>query len=119
MGLVTEPDLRVEVGVGDVHDQVHQHVDDRDDQGEALDHGVVAARMASNRVLPTPDRSKMVSVSTAPAEQGAQLQADDGDHRQHGVAEGVAHDHARLGEALGAGGADVVEAQDVEQARSG
>src|SRR6267143_553417 len=37
------PDPRVEVAVRDVDDEVHRHVGHGDDQGEALDHDIVAA----------------------------------------------------------------------------
>ena len=48
--------------------------------------------------------------------EGADLQADDRDDRQHGVGDPVGADDLAFAEALRAGGPDVVEVQDVEQA---
>ncbi len=44
-------------------------------------------------------------------EERAELQAQDGDDGDHGVAQGVAVDDGALGQAFGAGGADVVLAE--------
>ena len=50
------------------------------------------------------------------AEEGAELEADQGDDRQPGVAHGVAPDHRRRAQALGSGGPHVVFAQHLQQA---
>ncbi len=61
----------------------------------------------------------MVSVSTAPPKQGAELETDDRHDRQQRVAERVAQDDAPFAEPLGARRPHVVAAEDVEQAGAG
>jgi hypothetical protein len=59
---------------------------------------------------------KICSVSTAPGQQGAEVERQQGDHRRHGVAQGVLQHHAAFGEALGARRADVVGAHRLQHA---
>ena len=51
--------------------------------------------MLSTNVRPTPVKLKIVSVNTAPLMTKTEVQADDGDDRQHRILKGVlAHDNA-------------------------
>ena len=58
-----------------------------------------------------PGQEKMVSVTMAPASKAPNCRPSDGEHGDQGVAQGVAVDDGALGQAFGAGGADVVLAE--------
>ena len=80
---------------------------------------VVAPDDRVDRVSPTPVRSKIVSVRTAPdrsVPSDRPITVTTGSKR---VAEGMPEDDDPFGEALGTGGPHVVEAEHVEQAANG
>ena len=71
---------------------------------------------ASTVRRPRPGRPKTLSVTTAPPIRMRDAEADHGQDRHGGVAQRMAHQHDPVGEALGAGGADVVLVQHLEHA---
>ena len=65
-----------------------------------------------------PGQEKIVSVRIAPADQRADLQADDGHHRDERVAQRVQTDDAERRQALGARGAHIVLAEHLQHRRA-
>ena len=78
--------------------------------------GIVARSTASTVSRPRPGIANTLSVTTDAADQQRDADADHRDDRHRGVAQRMAHQHARFGQALGAGGADVVLGQRLEHA---
>src|SRR5881628_689599 len=81
----------------------------------ALDQGVVAQQDGVEHQAAHSGLQKDELHDHRASEEHGELLADDRHHRDEGVLQGVAHDHGALARALGARGADVVLAQDLEQ----
>src|ERR687895_173918 len=112
------PDARVEEGVRDVDEQVHEHEDDRDEKDSALENRVVAVldRLREPRAH-AGDREDGLGEDRAGEEEPG-LEPDDRDDREHRVAEDVAAVDAPRRHSLCAGRAHVVLVLDVQNRRS-
>ena len=75
--------------------------------------------MAANVAWPMPGRLKIPSVTIGPGQQRAEVDAEERDHRDQRVPQGVHADHPPLGQPLGPGGADVVGPHRFDQAGPG
>lgn len=102
------PHAGVDPAVGYVGEEIDEDVGEADGQETALDEGVVAVGDGADgetaEAGPTEDGFR----DDGSGEERAELKADDGDDGDQGVGQGVAADDGELGEALGAGGANVV-----------
>src|SRR5262245_56620516 len=117
-GRLAESDSGIDVSIGDVDQDVDQHVGGGDEQHGAL----------HEREVLREDAADDEAAETGPAEDGldddragqeiAKLQAEDRDHRNERVLQGVAHHDAPPRQALGARGPHVVLAEHLEQARA-
>ena len=100
--------------VGDVHQQIDEHVRRRRDQHDALHHRVVAREHGLHDEPTEAGQHEDLLGDDGAAHERAHLQPEDRHHRDEPVAERVAHDDGLLGQALGAGGAHVVGAQHLD-----
>src|SRR3954453_11026883 len=110
-----QTDPRIEDRVEDVGDQVEQ--DDHrgaDDQPAQHDVDVVVADAVVEQVAPHPVPDEHRLGDDGGAEEGADPEGDDRGRRDQRVAQAVLVDRAPVGQALRAGQAHVVRAQDVE-----
>src|SRR4051794_37743001 len=110
-----QTDPRIEDRVEDVGDQVEQ--DDHrgaDDQPAQHDVDVVVADAVVEQVAPHPVPDEHRLGDDGGAEEGADPEGHDGGQRDQRVAQAVLVDGPPVGQALGAGQAHVVRAQDVE-----
>ena len=116
---LVKSDARVDELVHDVRDEVRGHHQDGQEDGHAHDEGVV----------PVVDGGHEVRAQAAGGEDGLHHHGAGDDERHHGadvghdgdegVAQGVLEDHLIGGDALGAGGADVILVQGVQHAGLG
>src|SRR5215470_3323817 len=111
-------DARVEHRVEEIDDQIDHHEAGGDEQHTPLHQGIVARLDGPHHHGAEPRPGEHRLGEDGPAEEEAHLHAQHGDDRIDGVLEHVARDHRALGQPLGAGGADVVLADDLEHARS-
>ena len=85
------------------------------EQRRAEHDGIVAGRNGVGRELPESRPGEHGFDEHRTGEEKRQREPQQRDHRQQGVAQGVAHEHGALGESFGACGAHVVLAQRLEQ----
>src|SRR5437867_13239868 len=95
------PDPWVEIGVEDIHGQVHQHEGARDHEHAPLHERDIARQDALDHERPRSGPGEHGFRQYRAAEQIAGLDADRGDDRDERVLERVAHDHRPFGRALG------------------
>src|SRR5690625_796443 len=88
-------DLRVESGVGEVHQQVDEHENKGDKEHRSLDEGQVAGADGVYQHAANAGPGEDGFGENGSAQKAAKLQTDHGDHRQQSVAEGVAQVHPR------------------------
>src|SRR3990170_886111 len=113
------PNPRVEPAVHKVHKKVNRQVDKRHHEDDRLHGGIVAvADRLDQRGAHAGDRKDDLH-DHDPAQEPAAPPADERDHRQERVAEGVAVDHRPLRQALGPRGPDVVVADDLQHLGAG
>src|SRR5216683_5392038 len=111
-------DARVEPGVAQIDQEVHQHEDDRVEQDEVLDHDDVALDERNDEgATQARDSEGLLDCNRAP-EHEAEEYTGDRDDRQERVGQGVAQDDTPLQHSLGAGRAHVVLVDDLEEARA-
>ena len=116
--IIIEADPRIEQPVGQIGEQVHQHVGDGDEQDAALHQRVVAeADRLDQQPADAGPREDRLGDDRA-GQHRAELQADDRDDRNQAVAERVAHDGAQPRQPARARGEHVELAQLLEQARA-
>ena len=84
----------------------------------ALHHDIVALEDGIDHPLADAGPGEDRFGEDGAGQQQADLQADGGDHRDQRIAQGMQADDAAVGEALGAGGADIVLAQHLEHGRA-
>src|SRR6266481_5444814 len=113
-GRLAEADPRVEEAVDHVDQQVQRDDAGGQEQVDALDDGVVTPGDGVEQELPHAGDDEDALHDDGPAEEGRELEAHHGDHRDHRVLEDVAGDDERLRQTLGPRGADVVLAQHLE-----
>src|SRR5213594_1454650 len=117
------PSARADAGIEEAIDQVDAEVDHDEEYGgqehRALHDGVVAVVDRLDREPSDARPRKHRFRHDGAAEQRAELQPGDGDDRDGRVLQRVLGDDQRLGQALGAGGPDVVRAQHFEHRRPG
>src|SRR5215813_10805234 len=107
-------DAGVEVGIGDVGEEIDEHEGRGDDQERTLHDGIVAREDAfDDQAADSRQREDRLGEDGA-AEVVAEFEAEDGEDRDHGVAEGVAVDDELVRDALGARRPHVVLAQHLE-----
>ena len=111
-------DPRVEPAVEEVGDQVEGTTRHENTKVMAMITGVSLDRIDAMSSEPMPGTRKICSVTTAPVKMVRDLERDQRDHRDEGVADHVLDDGHPLGQALGARGVDVVEADHVEHGRA-
>src|SRR2546423_10625011 len=100
-----QADARIEPAIEQIHEQVHEDEDGGDQQHQALNEVEIAARGGVDEELADAVDVEHLLGHDEAADQERELEADDGDDRQHGVAQRVAaHDQVRP-HALVAGGA--------------
>src|SRR5204863_1753612 len=102
-------------GVDEVHRQVRQDDDDDDDQVDPLDHRIVALYDGVDEELPHAGDPEDPLDDHGAAGDARHLEAEDRDHRDHRVLEGVLQDHDALAQAFGPGRSHVVVPQHLEQ----
>src|ERR671919_1872230 len=113
------PDARIEEGVRDVDEQVHEDEDDRNEEDSALENRVVAVLDRLREPRPHAGDGENGLGEDRTGEEQPGLEPDDRDDREHRVTEDVALvDDARC-HALRTCGPDVVLVLDVEYGRSG
>src|SRR5712691_6298571 len=111
------PDAWVEDRVHEVHHETDEYDEERYDDDRRLHDRVVPGGDGVQDVAADADPAEDRLGEDGAAEQGAELQADDGHDRYERVAEGVPeHDHP-IPQALRARGHEVIAAQDLEHAR--
>ena len=88
---------------------------DREDGDDALHGDVVALVQVADQLRADPGPVERLLGQHGAAEQDRELQAGDGDDRDHRVAEGVVDDDAALADAAGAGRLDVVALHRLQQ----
>src|SRR5215475_7852494 len=107
-------DAGVEVSIGDVGEEIDQHEGGGDDEQRALHHGIVAREDAlDDQPSHSGQREDRLGEHGA-AQVVAELEAEDGENRDHGVAEGMPIDDEPIRDALGARRAHVILAQHLE-----
>src|SRR5690625_2466250 len=88
-------DLRVESGVGEVHQQVYEHENKGNKEHRSLDEGQVAGADGVDQHAANAGPGEDGFGEDGSPQEAATLQTDHGDRRQQGVAEGVAQVHPR------------------------
>src|SRR5256885_9826782 len=102
---------RVDPGVRQVDQEVHEDEDERDEHHERLRERVVAVGHRLDEEETEPVEVEHLLGHDEPAHQERELERDHGEHRQHRVLERVAREDELLPESLAAGRADVVLSQ--------
>ena len=112
------PQPRVDRGIGEVDEEGDE--DHREDQQHhhALDHDQVALADRLEHQPAEAGQEEDVLDDDRAGEQEGELQPDDGQHRDQRVAERVPAQRLAAGQPLGAGGADEVLAERVDQRRA-
>src|SRR5262249_3371907 len=88
-GVASVPDTRVEHDVEQVHKQIEQHVDSREKQQHALNHGIVARKDGIDDQSPNTGNGEHAFRHRHATEQQGDADADDGNDRNRAVGEGV------------------------------
>src|SRR5207247_1675735 len=114
--LVSHP--RIEHHVREVHGQVHEHVEARDAEHHALDHGIVAAQHGRDDEPAEPGNVEDLLHDDRAGDEDRERDADDGDRRDHGVLQRMLVDDGALAQAARATGHDELLAQHVEHGRA-
>src|SRR5205809_52813 len=114
--LVSHP--RIEHHVREVHGQVHEHVEARDAEHHALDHGIVAAQHGRDDQPAEPGNVEDLLHDDRAGDEDRERDADDGDRRDHGVLQRMLVDDGALAQAARATGHDELLAQHVEHGRA-
>src|SRR6056297_3670177 len=104
----------VEDAVEHVRDQVEQDDQDREDEDERLHHRQIVGVDRRDQELPDPVHLEHLFRDDRAAEDRRHAERDDGDDGNERVPQHVDEDDDTLGQALGAGGSDVVLVQVVE-----
>src|SRR6266481_6746640 len=109
------PDPRIEHGVQEIHEEIHED-DDRDyEQVDALDHRVIALEDGVEEKAAHARQLEDGLDDDRPAEDLRELYAEDGDHGDEGVLQAVLEDDHAFAQSLGPRRAHVVLAQHFEQ----
>src|SRR3984885_11299878 len=111
-----EIDARIDPGIGQVGDQIH----DQADEGENIEigehHRIVAVEHAFEaEQAQTVEREYGLDQQRAGKERADEGGREAGNHQHHGVAENVAVEHLGFGAALGARGEHILLAQFLEE----
>src|SRR5581483_2635539 len=109
-----QADPGVEVGVGQVDDEVHDHEGGHPVGDDGDDDRVVLGRDGRVQRQPDPGPVEDRLGDQGPAEEPAEGDADVGDDGDDRVAQDMFQGHRPLGETLGVGGADVVRPERLE-----
>src|ERR1035441_6069077 len=107
----SDADAGVGQGIGDVGQQVDGDVGEADGKDASLDQGIIAVGDGGKGEAADAGPGEDRLGDDGAGEQAAELQAKDGEHGNEGVGKRVAENDGMLGQALGAGGADVVLVQ--------
>src|SRR6266511_1625003 len=110
---------RVQEAIEEVYGQVGEDDDGGDEHDQVLDDRIIARQDGLDQIIGYPRQVEHPLGDDQPADQERELDADDGDHRQHGVLERVAPEHDPAALAFGPRRADVVLPQHLEQRRAG
>src|ERR1700722_15152582 len=110
-----QPDLRVQVGVDDVDDQVDEDEGEGHHQHHPLDLGDVLVADGLDDVGAEPGQREDLLDDEGAPEEVPELDADDGHGRAQGVLQGVLPDHHPGAQALGHRGPHVVLVQGVDE----
>src|SRR5712692_8049498 len=111
-------DARIEDGIEEIDDEVDEHEARGDEEHAALDEGIVARldRAHHHGAEPRPGEDRLCQDGSA--QEKAHLKPQHRDDGIDRVLEHVPRDDGALGQALGAGRADIVLADDLEHARA-
>src|SRR5688500_19185857 len=90
---------RVEPGVAEIDQEVHQHEYHDDEHHQRLGHGVVIVDDGLDEELAEPVQVEYLLGDDQPAHEKCEFDADDGDHRQQRVLERMTLDVELLTEA--------------------
>src|SRR5262244_1501301 len=112
------PDTRVEQRVTQIDHEVDEDEDHRIEEDEVLDHDDVPLDQRRDKRSAEPRDPERLFHGHRSAQDEAEEHAGDGDDGQERIGQGVPQDHVPLLSALRAGGAHVVFADDLEQARA-
>src|SRR5580704_10861045 len=111
-----EIDARIDPGVGQVGNQVHDQADESENIEIGEHHRIVAVEHAFEAEQPKAiEREYRLDQQRAGEERADEGGRKAGDHQHHGVAEDVAVEHLGFGTALGARGEHILLAQFLEE----
>src|SRR5271157_6159383 len=111
-----QTDARVYEGVQDVHDNGKEDHRGADDQQDAVHDRKIAALGVFPEEAPHPRPGENGLGHDGPSQQEGDIQADDGDEGQHGIAQGMPDECGAFPQALGAGRAHVVQPEHLQDA---
>ena len=109
----------IEQGVGDVDQEIDGDVDARGQKDHRLNDGIIAREHGIDGEAADAGQVEHAFGDDHARYQQRKTGADHGDDRHRGVAQRMTQQHAALGNALGARGADIILAEHVEHRRAG
>src|SRR5579859_6652842 len=112
---VSDPEARIDQRVSQVHQEVDDDEQQHQQQQTTLNDGVVPVGDAVEHQAPDARPGKDRLDDHGATEQAGELHAEDGDHRQHGITQGMPIHHGGVIQALGPRGADEVVEEHFEQ----
>jgi len=83
---------RVNPGIDNIGQQVHQNIGHTDQQHTGLQHGIVTTLDGFDGQQPYPGPAENGFCNNRPCQQGTELQAQQGDDGQQGIAQTVTQD---------------------------
>src|SRR5580700_8073759 len=111
-----EIDARIDPGIGQVGDQIHDQADEGENVEIGEHHRIIAIEHAFEAEQPQPvEREYGLDQQRAGKERADEGGRKAGDYQHHGVAENVAVEHLGFGATLGARGQHVLLAQFLEE----
>ncbi|KAG1248429.1 hypothetical protein G6F65_019619 [Rhizopus arrhizus] len=113
-GAASVSDTRVEHRVGAIDNQIDEHVDEREEQRQPLDDGIVACQHGFHHQPAQAGDVEYRFGHHHAADQKRDAQAHHRGDGHGGVTQRVAQQHAGFTQALGTGRADEVFAQDLD-----
>ena len=110
------PLIRVDDGIGQVDQEIHRHHHGGQEQHHVLDHHQIAVGDGLEDQAAEAGQEEDVLDDDGAGQEVGELQAHDGDDRDHGVPQHVAPQRGAAAQPLGPGGAHVVLAEGLQDA---